>query len=96
MRIKNEIAACCEQTAQGEKEKMLSPTILTHTLTARQIGAGLEVRARPDGSIELFRKDETLFTWKPQANPSFIDVQEEADRIMEEDEMLFSFEGETK
>lgn len=70
----------------------MKPTrILSYTLTPRQRGAGIEVEILKDGTTRLFRKDETLRTWYPDDNPTCLEVQEAADRVLETDEGLFTF-----
>lgn len=70
------------------------PEILQRTLTARQRGFGLELWEPDDHRVSLGRKDAPIKTWvHNERHPTMIEIQEEADRIIESEEGLFSFEA---
>ena len=71
----------------------MNSTMLSRLLTPRQRAAELEVREEADHFVTLCRKDAVLSRWYITSQyPTVIDIQEQADRILEQEEHLFDFE----
>jgi hypothetical protein len=70
----------------------MNATMLSRLLTPRQRAAELEVREEADHFVTICRKDECLARWYITAHyPTVEAIQEQADRILEQDEHLFDF-----